>query len=662
MFLHSGASLHGHEYSNKPPAPVVQGGNRRQSRFRASLPVPLPRAATSPSLDSSSTGSNSGAGHNTPAAATTSSLWNRVRPLSDCFTGTLETVVRFAEPEHDLVSPKPLVMSEEEGSVDVSDSDVSRTASSSVRQHRRRSTRLATSYLLAQAPPKLGNKQRLIPIRPQLLLQLQELAVGQRPKPTIDVYPSSKVAHTAIAAHLVKRFPRLARIRREESIQDVLLLRSENYAAPVGDSDSDGDDDDIRQRDLIAILSPLTGQDKAEIVLPDGTVWVAAPRVNGVSYSYEFTSVDESGHTTTARWVRRQVTNQRASLALPPTPASSAPPSPIGSTPAFPRSATSSPPLEYKFTFSIINPDSRRHPVMASLTPSSLEVQDSYTTISSSSGRYPPTSQRLATPDQTSESELPSVRTVRAVEHWQKEFIQVSALWVALRQGWVPHFKPTDFIPQTANSGTSPNGNGRCRGRSSSIGSESTVTGSLSRDPSKRRSGPPPALRDGIIPGLAALPRRATSTGAARIRRLRAEQGLSGGAEGNEKESVNVTYRRSFTGDWAGAVGNRAAERNSISEAFDRRRRSDSPELSKSAASPPNTRPGRRPLSEYHTSNAITYVSESEVIDGFDTRVPPSPQPSESQVGGQHTTAIPEGRRQHRWRTVLQWFSKRRDR
>jgi hypothetical protein len=646
MFLHSGASLHGHEYSNRPSPPAGQhAAQRRNPLLRSAFATPINRASTYSDSRSPPTTAKT-------ATATTPSL-KRVRTLSAYSPETPDSVVRFREPEYDFVSAEPTAMSEDEGSlVDISDSDASHAASST-RRRRRRAPRQCTSYLLAQPPPKLGTRQRLLHIRPKLLLQMQQLSAGQRPRPAIDVYPSSGIANTAIAAHLCKRFPRLGRMRREESIQDVMLMKSDDYDSPAVESDSDGDDDGINKRDLVAILSPLPGQDKAEIVLADGTVWVASPRINGTCCSYEFTTVDETGHTTTARWVRRQVTKSPPPT-MPATPTSDAPALSLNTA----HSAS-----DYKFTFSIIDPACRRHPIMATLNPTSLEISDTYTTVSQSAGRYPPTSQALASPtNSTSEDGAPSDRTTRAVEEWQRLFIQVSSLWVALRHGWVPNFNPTDFIPQSASSNQQPIVPPPTRNLS--FKSAEAALKTLSRDLSVRRSVPPQALGEpnAVDAGSRILPRRATSTGAARMQRLRSQQKSPTPLSGSEAGSIERTGRRALSGDWNTTIANRFKE-DSWARVVDPKRPVLSQELSMPNPSVPplvstSFPTNRRVVSEYYPPNPMLSTSEDDApATDLLYELPPNPLRQGIESMG---TDEADGRRHHRWRSVTNWFSKLR--
>ncbi|KAI0851171.1 hypothetical protein F5Y00DRAFT_16169 [Daldinia vernicosa] len=522
MFLHSGASLHGHEYSNRPNP---QPGHRRNPLLRSAFAAPIKRSSsyhpsTSPSL-------------NEP----TSPDLRRPRPLSEYIPRTPDATVRFQEPRCDSTTAKPEVMSEDEGSI-ASDSDASRV-SSSARRNRRGAMRKSTTFLLAHPPPRLGSKQLLIHIRPKLLLQMQQLAANKRPRPAIDVFPSFAIAGPLIVP-LLKRFPLIARIKRELGIRDIMLVKSEDYDAQASGLESDGDDDNLKSRELLAILSPILTEDKAEIVLADGTVWTATPRFNGAgSCSYEFVTVDSNGNTTTARWVRKQM----ATKSLPVTPTSP------GSTPVIPVP-------DCKFTFSIIDPNCRRHPIMATLTNSSLDILDSYTTVSQSANRYPPTSPVLSTPTSPANGENASERTTQRVEDWQKTFITISAIWVILRHGWSPNWKPADFGTLSPTSPTTPVGaNASARSRSVSVNLEMASKPSALSSGSRRKL--PGALRmgDQLTPNV--LPRRATSTGAGFIQKSDATEieTRDRARSSPKQESKN---KRGFKGDWEVSLPDRS--------------------------------------------------------------------------------------------------------
>ncbi|KAK8045617.1 hypothetical protein PG993_005641 [Apiospora rasikravindrae] len=621
MFLHSGASLHGHEYSNKSSQPAGQAGARRNHLLRSTFTAPFiprqeppppsilrvngrpiarrapstpepvvrfqePAADRPPPVNRASTISynktdpqfppplppRSIASAATRVTTTTSSLTlthSKGKPsLFRRVSGTPEPTVKFQEPaaEHELRSGsrEDTMMSGDEGSVYISDSETSHAGSSARRSARRVSSRSSTAYLLAQPAPKLN--QRLLHIRPQLLLQTQQVSANKRPKPTIDVYPSSAIAHSALVTPLFKRFPRLARIKRELSVGDIMLVQSEDLSAPAGEHALDEDDEDsINKRDLVAILSPM-GRDMAEIVLSDGTVWTAKPRIQGSVVSYDFTTEDESGKITTARWARRKATSKPA--------ATSAPTSPTASFSSAP---------EHRFTFSMIDPSCRRHPIMATLRPNQLEVQDTYTTVSQSAGRYPPTSSALGSPTtptgQTEDAPAPSPeRTVQTVEDWQKTLAQVTALWVVLHQGWVSSFRPMNIECRASTTGTNNPSKLSQQTRSFSFGSN----GGRSPSQGQATKGSNPLHRITRRVGttgsqqtqgeresktktedvLGALPRRATSTGAAYMQKRNAQNRLSMESPPSEDSELLRRGPSPFNGvDWNGStITNRSCE------------------------------------------------------------------------------------------------------
>jgi hypothetical protein len=399
--------MHRHEYSNPPTV-----DNRRNSIPRRS---PLTRAAFSTPLPRKSTT------YEIPRP-----ILNRAaRPLSDIIPRTSEPVVRFQEPETDTMS---------EDGRSLANSETSEVTVSGGRR-RRRSTRSSTTYSIAHPAPTLTQKQKLLQIRPKLLLQLQKLSADCRPKPALDVLPS-----TVVVPRLTKKFPRMFKGKAELGRHDVMVVKSEEYdAVDDGISEgSDSDEDGLVNRDLIAVICQARKDSggsygKAEIVLSDGSVWMATPLPNGL---YEFVTIDEHGNKTTARWVRRS-------------------PKPRNTDAVDPATGNS----ELKFTFSILDPNTRRHPILSSLTQNKLDIPDYYTSVSSSAGKHPPTSPRAfpGEPDQPfMDGEPPSERTTHAVDENMKTLIQITSVWVALREGWSPYFKYNSASTATAIQPTTP--------------------------------------------------------------------------------------------------------------------------------------------------------------------------------------------------------------
>ncbi|KAK1962651.1 hypothetical protein LY78DRAFT_586252 [Colletotrichum sublineola] len=508
MFLHSGASLHGHEYSNKSANNGPQPA-RRRILLRSSLGAsPLPR--TSFSADDAETTTqhlNRRLSYQGPAPPPRPSV-RRNRPVSD-LSPRKDLVVRFEE-EPTVVREEPHALdgvSEDEGSLV---SEVSDTSTVIRSKRSRRAARQSTNYLLAYPPPKLRTKQRrFVQIRPRLLLQLQQLSNDKRPMPAIDVLPSSMIAGTVILPRLARRFPKMFRVKGQLGMNGLILAKSEDYDTPADDSDSD--EKDLDKRDLVAVISPVArregerrdSSDETEIVLADGSVWTVTQTNSG---SYDFVHVDEAGRTTTARWVRR---NAR--------PLSTATCTAV---------STPTPPSEYKFTFSILDPELRRHPVMATLTPASLEILDNYTTVSQSSGRYPPTrpfSTDLSGDNEPSTPPSPALSTTKRETHPVDEatriLITVSSVWVSLRhgQGWASSpSAPASTSPRPMHSRT-VSSNSLCQTRASTFPVTSTEM--------RHITSPPPAQQQVMAQLAPVVPKRTFSSGAAFMQRRQSKLG-----------------------------------------------------------------------------------------------------------------------------------------
>ncbi|KAK3692306.1 hypothetical protein B0T22DRAFT_370965 [Podospora appendiculata] len=461
MFLHSGASLHGHEYSNRRSA-------------SSSSPQP-PHTLRSPPLRSSTSGPIKSPLITTSVAGQMAPV-RRKRAVSE-LPRAPSPIVRFQNlDEEGSVSE----MNEDAGSEsDFSDT----TAAMSMdgvggrplpRRRRHRTQRKSTTYFLGYPAPKPFSKKKLAQkVLPRLLLQLQKVSEDGRSRPVLEVFPSSRIAGPVIAPRLAKRFPGIIGVKRQLGYDDVVLIRRDDSES-VTDAESDCDES-LEKGMLLAIYSPLKNSDDAEIVLDDGTVWLARPTANG---SYDFVHVDEQGNTTTARWARRNPTSSSAAY-LP--------------TDTYATATSPSTPPQSRFTFSIINPLSRRHPVLASLTQSTLDVHEAYTSVSPSCSRYPPmrpitnrTSSMTTIPQSAPWSRTPSVsrpklssvtwttdgdsdagdtfslptpsapsKLKHTIDDSTKCLISVTALWVALRSGWSPNYTPPSSSEPAALSPSS---------------------------------------------------------------------------------------------------------------------------------------------------------------------------------------------------------------
>lgn len=448
-----------------------------------------------------------------------------VRPISDLLLDKsprartsfhTTPVVRFKDVDVEDTSTSPS-MTEDDPSY--YDSDASQASVSSPRRRRRRAApRKSTAYLVALPAPKLASKKTLFKtIRPRLLLQLQQLAAHQRPRPNIDVFPASLIAGPLVMARYIHCFPRLFGVKRELGPRDLILVKSEDYTANAEEEDENSN----ARRQPVAVLSPGRGQGTVgEIVLDDGSIWTCSSQKG----FYSFVHVDESGASLTVRWVKRNPAKRASSQ-----PASRPESQAISSAPF---SAVGDPTVEpdYRYTFSIINPLSRRHPILATLTPQSMEIYDDYTTPSSSSGRYPPTRPVSGAFDSVGSSsrspilsplsvDEPSIqRKTHSVDEDTQKLIMVTGLWLALLLGPAP--SSTDIGESApASASVSASVSASCTQESPLIRHASTFPARLPRRQTMSTTAsqtPPPLHPRGL--------RRAVSTGAAFIQRRRQKE------------------------------------------------------------------------------------------------------------------------------------------
>jgi len=229
-------------------------------------------------------------------------------------------------------------------------------------------------------------------------------------------------------------------------MNDLLIVRSEDYDTPASPGSLDTEDS-LDQRDVVAVISPLPqmGDESAEIVMEDGSTWESSLMANG---SYEFIGVDERGRISTARWVKK--TSTPTSPMPKNTGEQTPPPSPL--------------PAEVKWTFSMIHPDTRRHPIMGSLMSNTLDVFDTYNTMSTSSGRYPPTrntplDSKLASDWIVSNPPEIQSRLTKVVPEDIKLLMVATASWVNLRQSGLPA-SGICRTPSTLQKRTLSNGGG----------------------------------------------------------------------------------------------------------------------------------------------------------------------------------------------------------
>lgn len=363
-----------------------------------------------------------------------------------------------------------------------------------------------TSFQLAHPPPAMKHRERFN-IRPKILLQLQHTSDATRPIPVFDVVPSF-----VFAPKLARKLPGIFKRKDALGPDDLVILNSQKYDSSddlKGQTDSTSDEDSWDAREAVAaICQPrrkATGAEfPTEICLYHGAIWEASLLSTG---AYEFVSVDDKGNRTVARWVPRP---------------------PLARRRTYSGQQSSTLPLaeQRRFTFSIINPDSRRHPVIATLSRSSIDVSDQYSarpimsrsqSLNSSQNHEPLTSESAGA--RFNETQLPKTSMVDTDERL-RSLILITGIWVAFREGFSANFQYDKPVDSTAQGTTrSPSHKSRSlsvnithRGKGRPSIPESPKREAISRTKSTRGSSP------STVP-VASSPQTPSSTGVAFLQR-----------------------------------------------------------------------------------------------------------------------------------------------
>ncbi|KAI9717166.1 MAG: hypothetical protein M1812_004914 [Candelaria pacifica] len=400
--------------------------------------------------------------------------------------------------------------------------------------------RTKTSFQLAYPPPARNSvvgRQRL-KARPRLLLQLHHISASTRPTPALDVLPA-----IAFASVLARKFPAILKGKHGLGPNDLVIVGSEEYnTSGAGRNDGSNDASDCRAeaREVVATICQLPKDDvglhgNTVICLEQGPSWVAKAMPNGC---YDFVAVDNQGQQTIVRWVSRIVPSRRRSSAS--------------------QSNSDAAPSERKFSFSIIDATTRRHPIIATLTRNALDILDEYPDLSSTA--YPPSSLKRAfssvgTGGPISNSSESHGRPMINTEDSLRRLIVVTGVWVAFREKWSKSFQYDDHIGSTVPSSPCSPSSRRCPSLSMSCRATSRTkscdlqshhlsglhseSSSIARTDFDKLQGAPASASsvprsNGWVERSGLHPRRANSTGSAFIQRA---NGLAGSA------NYKVSYR-----------------------------------------------------------------------------------------------------------------------
>ncbi|KAK2882627.1 hypothetical protein FQN49_000166 [Arthroderma sp. PD_2] len=283
--------------------------------------------------------------------------------------------------------------------------------------------RSKTILRFAHPPPSTRHKR--LRIRPKLLLQLQRVSNTSRPISTYDVIPSS-----LFKARSPRKLPSHFAGRDRVCAADLIVVPSDTYGN-CGDETSIHEESANENREPIATISQLRKEDarskgSVEIYFPDGLRWVSEPLPKG---GYEFTATDDHGIKKCVRWVVRGRRNRSSSIQ--------------GGGRQSP-----GPDDGKRLTFSIIDPQSRRHPIIGWICRTGIEVLDQE---SLSSIYANPKLDRPGSPAETTPKHSPV-----DIDDRIRKLITITGIWVAFQEGWAGNPHVTYNEPSTNGHNSSP--------------------------------------------------------------------------------------------------------------------------------------------------------------------------------------------------------------
>lgn len=259
----------------------------------------------------------------------------------------------------------------------------------------KRISKTKTIYYIAHPAP-IGHR------RPKLILQLQDASTGARLTPAYNVVPAR-----LLAPRLGRRIPTIVKRATGLSENDLVVLHAEDYRSAQDDQfggpSSSADKDSWLSSNPFGVISHVPDRVPqevlTEIALSDGSIWHGKGLRNG---NYEFVSVPSDIQGECVRWIARK-SNPKTSTA-----------NSEGIVDCGGRGS--------RFTFSLINPEVRKHSIIATLdlNTQTLEICDWYNAPRTSS------EPALGVP-------MPTTEHIRSL-------VILTGTWVALKEGCSNYF------------------------------------------------------------------------------------------------------------------------------------------------------------------------------------------------------------------------------
>ncbi|KAF2159667.1 hypothetical protein M409DRAFT_70852 [Zasmidium cellare ATCC 36951] len=342
--------------------------------------------------------------------------------------------------------------------------DGSREGSFDGLKRAKRAARPKTQFSICHPPTESKTLQKLHR-RPRSLLQFHKLSANARPRPSLEIIPSIN-----FSVKLQRAITRVFKSKHSLCTNDLVVLKAEKYSREEADVEQE-------MRDVVGLIckgkkdEEKNAGGKAQIHMANGKVWEAYPTPNG---GYEFFTADEHGLGLTVRWVPKKSKDGKVATKAG----------------------------KRRFNFSTISPNSRKHPIIATLSSTGLDVNDTYKMPDGAA--VTPLSTPKATTTVLEEAMNDEDEQLQhETDDQLREIITMTAIWVVFKEGWSPNFKYEDKDKEGAIFGTSPGKTG-----STPV---NTPPGSPAQIPMDKRSSLK-SLSSGIIRRTSVLSRSARSS------------------------------------------------------------------------------------------------------------------------------------------------------
>lgn len=305
----------------------------------------------------------------------------------------------------------------------------------------RRNHRPKTRFALAHPPPTGVQLKKKGIIRPSTLFQLHTQTSSGYHRPAYEVLPLNLLEQSNKCAQFLKR---IGKGKLTVGAKDLVIIKGNSHS-PLDQSQNS---EDPSLHDVVGIISSSEesgpNSKSAQIILDTATCTISQKRPD----SYEISLQGEDKQC--GRWYIPK-TQRRASL----------------------NSAAFQSP---KFYFAAINPHAKKHPTVACLNRSYLDIYDSYTVLGD---EETPSESASAVDYLDSGRSIDGTPTMKETDEGLRKLIVISSIWIAFCEGWSPHMSTAVDSSSTICKSTTPKRASSVSAASTSNTASTANTGSL---------------------------------------------------------------------------------------------------------------------------------------------------------------------------------------